>query len=233
MPKTRKEWIYVIIIAAVILAIIGVLIGGLASRGRNQEELPVHTPAPVAPTTRVITKEVEKFVEVEKTITSDIIQDGLRDMGVLMTQQYYFTEVINFSSVKKFLKTDIALKFTESSYVASYDGTIFAGIDFSKTTVIKDVDAKKITVCLPKSAIQAITLDKSSFQVYSEKTGFGNPLTPEDFNTSLQELEENAKAKALERGILENADKNARSLVLNFISGLVDPAEYSLEFIEK
>ena len=232
MKKTRKEIAYLIGIAVAVVLILCVLIVGLVRHGRDREELPVHTPTPVAPMTKVVTKEVERFVEVEKTITSDIIQDGLRDLGVLITQEYYFTEVSTFSDVKKIFKS-IELKFTESGYIVSYDGTITAGIDFSKAAVIKDVDAKKISVYLPKAEIQSVVLDKSSFKVYSEKTGLGNPLSVEDFNSSLIELEETAKAKAMERGILENADKNARSLVLNFISGLVDLTEYTLEFAEK
>lgn len=229
MPKTKKEIVYLICIAVVVLVILCVLIGGLVRHGRNEEELPVHTPAPVAPTTKVITKEVEKYVEVEKTITSDIIQDGLQDMGFLITQEYDFTQVITYSDVKKVFK-NIELKFTESGYIISYDGTITAGIDFGDIAVIKDVDTKKITVYLPKAEINAVTIDPNSFTRYSEKNGFGNPLSVEDFNDSLIELEANAKAKALERGILDKADENARALVLNFVSGLVDLTEYALVF---
>ena len=82
MPKTTRDRITLIILAVLLLVTLCVLIVGLIRHDRNPEELPIHTPAPVAPTTRVITKEVEKFIEVEKTITSEILQDGLNDMGL-------------------------------------------------------------------------------------------------------------------------------------------------------
>ena len=229
MPKTKKEKIYIICIAVAAVAILCVLIIGLGNRRESREPLPLHTSEPI-PTPRVVTKEVERLVEVEKSITSDIIQDGLNDMGVLLTEEYYFTEVVNFSSVKKFLKTNIELKFTETSFLVSYDGVITAGIDFAGITVQKDEDTRKITVLLPKAEIHNISLDLDSFQVYSEKSGIGNPPTASDFNSSLVELEEDAKEKALDRGLLDRADANARSLILGFVAGLVDLTEYSLVF---
>ena len=232
MPKTKKEKIYIICIIVVVVAILIVLIAALANRGDDKTELPLHTSAPI-PTPVVVTKEVERMVEVEKTITSDILEDGLNDMGVLLTEEYYFTEVVNFSSVKKLLKTEIVLKFTETSFLVSYDGVITAGIDFGKIAVQKDDDRKVIKISLPASEIQSVSLDLDSFQVYSEKSGIGNPPTASDFNSSLVELENKAKDKALERGLLERADANARSLILGFVAGLVDLTEYSLEFVTK
>lgn len=232
MPKTKKEKIYLICIIVVVVAILCILIVGLARRGRETEQLPIHTSAPI-PTPVVVTKEVERMVEVEKSITSDILEDGLNDMGVLLTEEYYFTEVVSFSSVKKLLKTEIVLKFTETSFLVSYDGVITAGVDFDRITVEKDDDRKVIMVTLPASEIQSVSLDLDSFQVYSEKSGIGNPPTASDFNSSLVELENKAKDKALERGLLDRADANARSLILGFVSGLVDLTEYSLEFQTK
>ena len=232
MLKTKKDKLYLICIAVVVLAIVCVLIVGLARRGGDRDALPVHSSAPI-PTPRVVTKEVERLVEVEKTISADVIQDGLNDMGVLLTEEYYFTEVVSFSSVKKFLKTEIVLKFTETSFLVSYDGVITAGIDFGGIAVEKDENSKKITIALPKSEIQSVSLDLDSFQVHSEKTGLGNPPSAADFNNSLIELENSATEKALDRGILDRADTNARSLILGFVAGLVDLSEYSLEFVTK
>lgn len=232
MYRTNKTMIYLILIPLFAIAILCVVVFGL----RN-------TPAPKAaqtairPVTQVEIKEVErvveveKLVEVEKTITSGILQDGLNDMGVLITQEYYFTDVIGYSSVKKLLKTDIQLPFTESSYLASYDGVVTAGIDFSKIKVDKDDDDLLITVSLPKATIQNVDIDPNSFQLHSEKNGLCNPISPADFNQSLVELENSAGQKALERGLLEQADINARAVVQNFVRSLVDTSRYNLLFV--
>ena len=51
-----------------------------------------------------------------------------------------------------------------------------------------------------------------------------------DFNSSLVELEASAREKALERGLLDKADENARRIIRNFIAGLVDTTRWSVRF---
>lgn len=232
MPKISKKTLYLGLIGLLAVASICVLVIGLTRPKTEETPLPNVTPA-VVPETRVVYKEVKKLVEVEKTISSAILEDGLKDMGVLVTEEYYFTEVISFSSVKKLLRTDIDLKFTESAYLASYDGNITAGIDFAGITAEKDDEAKKITVTLPAAKVFSISVDPDSFVLYSEKVGLGNPLSAKDFNASLAELENTAREKALDRGLLERADENAEQIIENFIAGLVDLSDYSLQFKNK
>ena len=152
----------------------------------------------------VVRKEVEKIVTVEKEITAD--------------------------SIKKLFKK-LELGITESSYLASYDGVVTAGIDFTKITVSKDSELHTVEVRLPKAEILNVDIDPESFELYSEKTGLGNPISAEDFNSSLVELENTASEKAIERGILDRADQNAKTVVKNFIAGLINPSEYTVRII--
>ena len=222
----RKNRLYIVLIVLLLLAIAAVV---FFYAGKNDEpaEIPIVT---AQPTQQVIIKEkeVEKIVEVQKEISSEIIQDGLNDMGLLITEEYYFTDVVSFSSIKSFLNINLGI--TESSYLASYDGVVTAGIDFSKISVRKDEDKATIFIDLPKSDILNVDIDPNSFQLYSEKSGLGNHVSAEDFNNSLIELENTAKAKALERGLLERADENAQKLIKNFVSGLIDTDYYSVKF---
>ena len=153
----------------------------------------------------------------------------MREVGVLVTEEYYFTEVVSFSSIKKLWKIDLGI--TESSYLASYDGVVRAGVDLTGAEVVKDDGQKRVTVTLPAAEIQGVDIDPESFRLYSEKAGLGNPISAEDFNNSLIELENTAREKALERGVLERADENARVLIRNLIGALVDLNAYSLEFV--
>ena len=151
----------------------------------------------------------------------------LNDIGVLVTEEYYFTEVVSFSSIKK-LFNKLELGITESSYLASYDGVVTAGIDFSKITVSKDDELHLVEVRLPKAEILNVDIDPESFELYSEKTGLGNPISVADYNNSLVELESTASEKAVARGILTRADQNLKTVIVNFIAGLVDTAEYTV-----
>ena len=124
----NKNWLYIILIILVAALSTALVIRYYAGRA-EKKTVPSVTPRPT-PEVIVHETQVEKIVEVEKEITAEMIEDGLRDIGVLVTQEYYFTDVISFSSVKKLFRLEVG--FTESSYLASYDGVVTAGIDFGK-----------------------------------------------------------------------------------------------------
>ncbi len=223
--KKNHNRLWTVIIVLLGLAIAGVILN--YSLNRPEAEIPAVTPRP---TTAVVVreKEVEKIVEKEKVITAEVIQDGLRDMGKLVTQEYYFTEVVSYSIMSEIL--GIKIKMTEASFLASYDGVIYAGIDFTGIAVEKDDELKTITVRLPDAEILSVDIDPESLVVYSEKQGIGNRITLEDYNNSLIGLEKDAKDKAVGKGILERADENAEKIVRTFIGSLVDTDEYVLLF---
>ena len=215
MQEDQKNKIRFISIAALAVVIIILLVVGLT---KKQPE--IQPAASLQPQVEIQTVEKEKIVEVEKKITSEIIQDGLNNMGFLISQEYYFTEVVEYSSIKTLLKINIP--FTQSGYLISYDGIVEAGIDMTQAKVKKDDDQRTITITLPQPVIKSVSIDFDSFQVYSEKESIFNPITVEDYNNSLKELEATAREKAVERGVLEQAEKNARVVISGFISGLVD-----------
>ena len=227
MKNTRR--IYLILIAAVvIITAVLALVWTLKDNDVKSVPEPAITTAPVKQTKKIV--EVEKIIEVEKKISGDIIQDGLRDMGFLVTEEYYFTEVVSYSSVKKLFKT-IKLGITESSYLASYDGVISAGLDFEKISVEKDDEERIITIRLPKSEVKYMQIDPESFVLYSEKEGLGNKISLSDYNDSLIELEKNAEKKAVDRGLLKRADDNAKLVISNFVNSLVDTSDYMVRYI--
>lgn len=220
---SRRERVYLALILAVALLILTLLL--LRPRPEAAEAVPASA---VTEEPRVIVKEVEKLVTVEKTVEAETISDGLREMGFLITGEYYFTDLVSFSSVKKFLKTDLVLPFTETSYLVSYDGVVSAGIDLSAARVEKDDERMRVTVHIPAASIRSTTLDLDSFTLYEEKSGLGNPLSAADFNNSLRELERSAEQKAQERGLLEQAERSARTVIEKFVGSLVDDAAYTL-----
>ena len=219
LKEKKKLWVYLAALACVVLVIV-VLILVYAGRGKASPAAAAAavTPRPTAEV-KVREKFVEKLVEVEKEVSVEEISAGLNDMGVLVTQEYAFTDVAQFSSIKKLFS--IELPITESSYLASYDGTVTAGVDFSRIGVQRDEATGALTVTLPASEILRIDIDPNSFVLYSEKSGLGNPISAADFNSTLVELEASAKEKAIARGVLERADDNARLLVRGFLDGLV------------
>lgn len=173
-------------------------------------------------------KEKEKKDKVVISASTDTIQDGLANMGVLITQEYYFTQVEKYTKEKTFLKFITS----SSEFMYSYDGAVMAGIDFEKIEIKTDEDRKIITVDMSDSEIQAVTIDKDTFKIYSEKDSLWNPLKLEDYNISLVEFEDAAKEKAIASGILGRSDEQARNLVREFISSLPNTGEYTISFAD-
>lgn len=222
MTKEKKRLrFYLIALVAVVLVIVGLILWHERAKAAEDAALPAVTPRPTAEV-KVRERWIEKLVEVEKEVSVEEISGGLNDMGLLVTEEYFFTDVVRFSSIKTLFNLELGI--TASSFLASYDGVVTAGLDFAAIEVQRDDDSGVITVTLPKSEILNTDIDPESFCLYEEKTGLGNPITLADFNSSLVELEQSARAKAIERGVLEHADENARALISNFITGLTGGA---------
>jgi hypothetical protein len=214
--QTRK-YVSLGFIAIAIIAMIVLMAGYYKDKSASTDTSEENTP---------ITAMKDKEDKVLVSISTETIQDGLANMGILITQEYYFTQVENYTKETKIFKFIPS----ESGFVYSYDGKVMAGIDFEKITISKDEDKKHLTVELPHSEIQATTIDKDTFKIYSEKDSLWNPIKLEDYNISLAEFEEAAKTKALENGILERSDDQAESLIRNFIGNFPQASGYDISF---
>lgn len=229
--KEKKNLIPAVVALVIVIAI---FIVWMVGKNRTvSEPAPAAAPSLSEPDIKVVykEKEVEKLVEVEKTITGKIIQDKLKDMGFMVTQEYWFTEVMSYSSIKDLF--GLKLPFTESSYLASYEGSITAGVDFTKILIAKNDPEKTITITMPEAEILATTIDNDSFKLYSEKEGIGNNISLNDYNTSVATLKKGAEDKAIEKGLLDKAYENAENLIEDFVSSLIDTEEYTLKFQTK
>ena len=215
--KKHRNQIYIAVtVIALVVAVVLCLDYSIRRKAEKEE----------AAQTVTTIKEKEKKDRAVITVNTKTIQDGLANMGVLITQEYYFTQVEKYTKEKNIF---IVIPST-SGFMYSYDGSVMAGVDFGKIAVETDQAAKTITVDLPDSEIQAVTIDKDTFKIYSEKDSIWNPLKLEDYNISLVEFEDAARKKALESGILERSDKQAQTLVRNFIGSLPNTAGYTVDF---
>ena len=217
ISEKAKKSIFLAIIAVCVVAMLVLGIDYGVNKKNEPEGITFDEPAETVPV-----KEEKVLV----SVSTDTLQEGLQGMGVLITQEYYFTQVEKYTKEKKFLK----VLSSSSEMMYSYDGAVQAGIDFEKIEISKDDSTKTLTITLPKSEIQTVTIDKDTFKVYSEKDSLWNPLKLDDYNLSLAEFEDAAKQKALDSGILERSDEQAKTLVENFISNFPSASEYGIVF---
>lgn len=167
--------------------------------------------------------------EVE-TLSGEVIESGIREMGELITAEYYYTHAEDFENVKTLWSIKVPM--TKTKLVYTVEGDIKAGIDFTKVTVLVDDDAKKITITLPKSMVLASEIDHDSFHVVNEKEGWFNDLSAEDVNKTFAHVKEMEEEKAIENGLLTRADENAVRIITSFVKSSYDLKDYSVEVTE-
>ena len=186
--KQPKNIIYLSVIGIALLLSLILSISFIAGRKAAPA---AEKPQPTA----TIEKKEDKAVV---TVNIETVEDGLKDMGTLITQEYYFEQVETYTKSKK-----VAWIFDSTSEIAySYKGTVTAGIDFTEIEMEKDEATKTVKVTIPPSEIQNIDIDPASFKVFSEKESLWNPIKLEDYNLSLQEFEKKAEKNALDNDIL-------------------------------
>ncbi len=213
-----KEPTNLVYLGIILVSLITIIVLGVgAIRGRSSAEQGASDAAKAAPARE------EKILI---TTSTETIEDGLNNMGILITQEYYFTQVETYTKEKKILN----FINSESGFSYSYDGKVTAGVDFEKIGLEKDDNQKVIVVSIPDSTIQTVDIDTDTFKIYSEKESLWNPIKMEDYNMSLNDFENAARQKALESGILDRSDEQAKNLITNFIRNFPAFNEYRIEF---
>lgn len=222
MNKSSKA-LTIILILLIAALCVSLAIWALKGSPKSKEAIP--TPVPVEVTPEPVVTPVVFNTKTE--VSAETVEDGLRDMGFLITQEYYFTDLVSCSKSVTIKNTELLKNITESSFTGSYDGVITAGIDFGGIKVSKA--GKMILVDVPKAVIKNVDIDPDSFSLYSEKTNLFTNIQAEDYNASMVELEASATEKAISKGVLEKANENAETIILNFIMCFEDLQEYTVD----
>ena len=164
-------------------------------------------------------------------VESRTVAFGLRDIGELVTQAGYFTNVQKNNKDQKLF--GVSVPFTTSQYIYSYDGIVKAGLNFSELEIQVDDANKIVTVTMPEVKIFDISIDNDSLKIYDESQSIFTPLHITDLNDAQIKLKEEVRQTAIDNGILEGAARNAKTLISGFLSGTLDLKDYTIEFEEQ
>lgn len=146
-------------------------------------------------------------------IDTKVTDLGFKNIGKLATQAAYYTEIVSDESYRKFFGTDFNVPGTKSSFIISIDGIMTAGIDFEKIAYTIDYDNKIIEIKLPEVELLSNELDLASQKTWDEKNNVFNPKSVSVVNEALIEIKQTAEEKWVSRGLLANAEENAKSLI--------------------
>lgn len=153
---------------------------------------------------------------------------ALKDIGELNTQVAYITIVKNIEDPR--ILFGVEIPFTKSQFIFSYDFEIKAGFEVENIKPVKNDIAKTLTFKLPKARIlnSAIILD--SHEVFLNDESIFSQYEIDENNKVLIEMEKEAEKKALENGLLAEAENNAQTLLTSLFANQCDPEEYKYIF---
>lgn len=160
-------------------------------------------------------------------IDVETIEWEIQDIGKLCTAEYNFTavETIENSKLKVWF---ISLPWSSSKAIIQYEGTITAGINFENVSVEPDAESKTLNITLPKAEILSKELDYDSFKWLDEKECMFNKLDLEDANAAAKDLLGKEAEEATEKGLLVDAQDNAKTIIHTMFDSLCDNVGYSV-----
>ncbi len=172
---------------------------------------------------------VEKIIQKEVQISGETIRISMANIGKLCTAEYKYTHVERADSSREI--KGFKIPFTTATFIYSYDGTIMAGIDFSKIQIDKNDTKKIIEITLPNAEIISSDVDQNSFELYDEKNNIFNPISVTDVADSFSNLKGSEEKKAIKKGLLDKANANAVTLVENFMHGSYEVGDYEIKVL--
>ncbi|MCI8810744.1 MAG: DUF4230 domain-containing protein [Oscillibacter sp.] len=159
----------------------------------------------------------------EPEISTVVLESRLSEISEIAVVAYHYTNMAQFENSGQF--SGITIPFTTKRFILTYDGTIKAGVDLTKTDV--QVSGTAVRVTLPKAEILSHEMDADSVEIFDEKTSIFNPFHVDDFTAFQAEQKAVMEEKAVAQGLLDEAQEKASEQVRLLLSAFL-PEEASL-----
>jgi len=151
---------------------------------------------------------------IENKIGPDIIKDKISQISELTTIKYSYKNVVAFEDIKQL--NGFNLPFTKKTFLIVYTGYIKAGIDL-KNIEIKLNEDNSIEVVLPYAKIMENVINDDDVKVFDESSNILNKLKFDDILKTLTKEKKNTEKEFIEKGLLEEANKNTKILIDNML----------------
>jgi hypothetical protein len=100
-------------------------------------------------------------------------------------------------------------------------GQAVAGVDLSKVQAGNvQIDGRSVTISMPAAELLSVSLDNSKTRVYSRTTGLLVPADPNLESEVREKAEGDLRQSALDSGILNTAEGNARATLTTMLHSL-------------
>lgn len=147
-------------------------------------------------------------------ITSDTLFQQLQSISSLATLEYHYTNMGKFEKNADLNGWTIPL--TKASFILAYDGKITAGISLEDLKI--EVEDKKIIITLPEASVLSHEVDEESIEIYDESNNLFNPISISDYAAFSKQQKKIMETKAIEGGLLEQAQKKAGDVMKQLLN---------------
>lgn len=179
-----------------------------------------------------LNNQLEELLNVEKTvpvITRNDLEEQISSLSELVTTKYFYRNATQKDDDKTWL-WGWTMPFSDTSLLATYDGTITTSIDLKNIRFNVNQQNRVITVTMPKSKIFDHNIPQETINVLSVKDNLFNKITFNDYNKFISAEKGVMEEVAIERGLLTQADEDARNVVEAFVKTIPGMDTYTLKF---
>ena len=156
-------------------------------------------------------------VESEQSTYQVTLKEELEDIAELATEEYTRTDWVKSSDQKK-LFNKIKIPLTKKSYIMIYTGVVKAGIeDASAIEVSIDSEKQVVTVTIPDIVILDAYIDMDNVDILDEEFTVFNKYSVSEITEALSGLTDDLEDYAIDAGILDDAESNAKDLMEKII----------------
>lgn len=151
------------------------------------------------------------------TLLSNRIEENIVRLVELSTVKYNYTNIVEYED--KMQVNGVNIPFTNKKFILKYSGYIKAGVDL-KTIQIDLKDKDTIEITMGKAEIFENVISEEDVYFFDEKDSIFNKLSFKDLYVVLIEEKEKMKEEVMEKGILNDAEKNGEEIIISLLQGM-------------
>lgn len=146
-------------------------------------------------------------------VSIDLITNRLASAKKLITTEYHYTNMGAMENQNEFYGWKVP--FTKKSFILSYDGVIYMGVDIDKAEI--QVEGKEIRIGLPESEILSHDIKEDSITIFDEKTSVFNPIKISDYIGFSSDQQKVMEEKVRVGGYLVTAKEKAQEAIVELL----------------
>lgn len=157
----------------------------------------------------------------EKSRQEASILTSVKAISKLATVQHHYSDVIEWNDEK-----DLILFQLKKSILATGTASVLAGINLEESQLIVEKQGEQVKIIFPRAEIFSVD---SELRFAGESDVLFQRISTEDRNELLQVTKEGFRKKALEAGIIAQAEEKAASQITSYLEGLGYKSEITFQ----